>query len=96
MGKAKARGTFEQRRAEAIERDRKASEERRRIQKQKWDAMTDEERQAALKHGRYEHNLIAMLFGMAGMIGCGGAGLNNLDFWGPPKLKPHHIKKGER
>ena len=95
MGQAKARGTFEERKAQAIERDRKAAEERLRIQKQKWESMADEERQAALKHEFYEHNLITKLFGIAGMIGRGGAVLHNPYFFGPPKLKRHHMKGRE-
>ena len=90
MGQAKARGTFEQRRAEAIKRDKKRAEELRILEVQRLESMTDEEKRAILKHERYERNLIAALFGMAGLIGHDYAG-----FWDPPKLKRHHIKGGE-
>ena len=90
MGQAKARGTFEQRRAEAIERDKKRAEELRTLKVQRWESMTDEERISIRKYKRYKRNLIATLFGMAGLIGHDYAG-----FWDPPKLKRHHIKGGE-
>ena len=62
MGQAKARGTFEQRRAEAIERDKKRAEELRILKVQRWESMTDEEKRDILKHERYERNLIAKVF----------------------------------
>ena len=90
MGQAKARGTFEQRRAEAIERDKKRAEELRILEGQRWESLTDEEKRTTLKHERYERNLISTLFGRAGLIGHDYAG-----FWNPPKLKRHHIKGNE-
>ena len=95
MGQAKARGTFEQRRAEAIGRDKKRAEELRILEVQRLESMTDEEKRAILKHERYERNLIATLFGMAGLIGPYGSGSHGPDFFGPPKLKRHHLKRGE-
>lgn len=95
MGQAKARGTFEQRRAEAIKRDKKRAEELRILELQRWEAMSDEEKHVIRKHKRYERNLIAALFGMAGLIGNYGSGLHDPDFFGPPKLKRHHLKGGE-
>ena len=92
MGQAKARGTFEQRRAEAIERNKKLEEERRLIDMKRWESMTDEEKRIIRKHKRYERNLIATLFGMAGLIGNYGSGLHDHDFFGHPKLKRHHLK----
>ena len=95
MGQAKARGTFEQRRQQAIERDKKRSEELRVLELKRWQTMSDEEKRDILKHERYERNLIATLFGMAGLIGNYGSGLHDPDFFGPPKLKRHHMKGGE-
>ena len=95
MGQAKARGTFEQRRAEAIARNKKRKEELRLLEIQKWESMTDEEKISLRKHKRYERNLIATLFGMAGLIGPYGSGSHGPDLFGPPKLKRHHLKRGE-
>ena len=90
MGQAKVRGTFEQRRAEAIERDKKRTEELQILEVQRWESMTEEEKRAIQKHQRYERNLIATLFGMAGLLGHDYVG-----FWDRPKLKRHHRKGGE-
>ena len=94
MGQAKARGTFEQRRAEAIKRDKKRAEELRIIELQKWESMTDEEKISIRKHKRYERNLIATVFCMAGSLGPYGSWSHGPDFFGPPKLK-RHLKRGE-
>lgn len=75
MGQAKRKGSFEDRVAAAQERERLAElarEESERIaeaeRQAKWDAMTDEEKEAALRKQRKAKssaNLLSSLYGMA-------------------------------
>lgn len=61
MGQAKARGTFEERQAIAIERDNKIASERERIRREREAAKTPKEREKELKN----KILLTQMLGMA-------------------------------
>lgn len=65
MGQAKQKGTFEQRKALAIERDRLKEEAYQAERKAKWDAMTPEEQKEYTK----KRNEARTLIGLAMNIG---------------------------
>lgn len=83
MGQAKQRGTFEQRKQQAIIRDTQRRKELERIRIEKWNALSQEEKEAIIKkqedNRRFELDLFGLFFR--------SAGLNNPDFFSPPKLK---------
>ena len=84
MGQAKLRGSYEERKRAAIERDRADRERRQKEADDAWDRMTREERIA------WEAKE-AQLMDLFGRV-LGGRGFCSMDFFGPPKLKPHHRK----
>ena len=83
MGQAKQRGTFEQRKKQAIIRDTQRRKELERIRIEKWNALSQEEKEAIIKkqedNRRFELGLFGLFFR--------SAGLNNPDFFSRPKLK---------
>ena len=87
MGQAKLRGSYEERKRAAIERDRAERERRQKKADDAWDRMTQEERIAWEAKEAKEAQLMD-LFGRV----LGGRGFCSMDFFSPPKLKPHHRK----
>lgn len=83
MGQAKQRGTFEERRQQAIIRDTEKRKELERIRIEKWNALSQEEKEVIIKkqedNRRFEWGLFGLFFRPVG--------LNNPDFFAPPKLK---------
>lgn len=83
MGQAKQRGTFEERRQQAIIRDTEKRKELERIRIEKWNALSQEEKEVIIKkqedNRRFEWGLFGLFFRPAG--------LNNPGFFSPTKLK---------
>lgn len=84
MGQAKRRGTFEERKAQAIERDKSLEKERIKKLQDEWEAMSDIERQVYISKRAKRANLENCLMGILGMGFCG---MHDPSFWGPPKVK---------
>ena len=82
MGQAKQRGTFEQRKKQAIIRDTQKRKELERIRIEKWNALSQEEKDVIIKkqedNRNFEMDLFGLLFRAAGL---------RPDFFAPPKLK---------
>ena len=87
MGQAKLRGSYEERKRAAIERDRADQQRRQKEADDAWDRMALEER-VAFTRGESEEAQLMDLFGRV----LGGRGFCSIDFFSPPKLKPHHRK----
>lgn len=83
MGQAKQRGTFEQRKQQAIIRDTQKRKELERIRIEKWNALSQEEKDAIIKKQEDNRNFEMDLFGLL----FRAAGLHRPDFFAPPKLK---------
>ena len=85
MGQAKLRGSYEERKRAAIERDRIDQERRQKEADEAWGRMTREERLVFTRKEARE----AQVMGVLGRLICG---YDDSDFFSPPKLKPHHRK----
>lgn len=82
MGQAKQRGTFEQRKQQAIIRDTQKRKELERIRIEKWNALSQDEKDEIIKKQEDKRELYGFL-----ELLFRASGLHRPDFFAPPKLK---------
>ena len=87
MGQAKRRGSFEVRKQQAIERDRRLREEYERKLQAEWETLTPEERQEIAERKSRQQEFMNTFHGL--FLGALGYGLSR-DFFSPPKLKKRY------
>jgi hypothetical protein len=71
MGQARSRGTREERRDQAVERDRLRREALEAAEMARWEALTDEQRGDERERKRQAHRRVAELMAIAGIASRG-------------------------